>query len=442
MSRHHMGRVAAVALLGAAPAVLGAQDAGAYPVIGLEEARRRSLTVAPDAVTARTDVDKAVWERRSAFARLITPDVTARGDYQRFSEPFFNIGTFTQSPTAASATLEANLVVLGAGRLGAYRSSRATLASAEASETATRFRAELETDRAYFAVIAERELARVASDRLRRAEQQFAIARVRVQAGESIASDSLQLLLEVNRARLAILKSDSALAGARLGLGRRVGLARPVDALPADTVVPATLPMTEMQAVTEYLERGPELTASRASERRADALVDVEREHYLPQVAIGASRTAFDTRFYPSGKLISLVGLNVSLPIWNGGVRELSIARARADYTVARATRADQERGAGETVSRAYHGYTTARASIELARVGVAAASENFRVQQARYREGATTILDLLEAQLALSDAESALVQSRYATQLALAQIEALLGRRVFAGGATNGNDR
>jgi outer membrane protein TolC len=53
-------------------------------------------------------------------------------------------------------------------------------------------------------------------------------------------------------------------------------------------------------------------------------------------------------------------------------------------------------------------------------------------VQRARYREGATTILDLLEAQVALSEAEVALIQARYATRLALAQIEALLGRRIF----------
>ncbi|MGH7713428.1 MAG: TolC family protein, partial [Gemmatimonadaceae bacterium] len=65
---------------------------------------------------------------------------------------------------------------------------------------------------------------------------------------------------------------------------------------------------------------------------------------------------------------------------------------------------------------------------------GVAVSTENYRVQRARYREGATTILDLLEAQVALSEAEASLVQSRFATRLALAQIESLLGRRVFEG--------
>ena len=91
-------------------------------------------------------------------------------------------------------------------------------------------------------------------------------------------------------------------------------------------------------------------------------------------------------------------------------------------------------------MAEAILGYETARAGIDLAQVGVTAATENFRVQRARYREGATTILDLLEAQVALSEAEGALVQSRYAARLALSQIEALLGRRVFgdAGAGTN----
>jgi outer membrane protein len=122
----------------------------------------------------------------------------------------------------------------------------------------------------------------------------------------------------------------------------------------------------------------------------------------------------------------------VSFPIWNAGYRELAVARARVDRDVAKAARQDRERGAGEVMARAYRGYVTSRAGIELAQAALAATAENFRVQSARYREGATTILDLLEAQVALSEAEAGLVQARYSTRLALAEIEALLGRRIF----------
>jgi len=428
---------------GALPATASAQaTGGAVPVVTLAEARRRAASVAPDAVAARSQVETAAWERRSALSNLLTPHLTAGVGYTHFSDPFFNFGTGAISPNATSATLDARYTLLGAGRYGNWKSARASLASAEALETAQRFRTALSTDAAYFAVLADRELARVAAERLRRASEQFGIARNRVMAGDAISSDSLQLLLELNGARLAVLRSDSAVATSRLRLGRRIGLAGPVEASSADTAVPPPLPLTEAEATAEMLARGPEVEASRAGERRASAALAAERERYLPEVTLGATTGAYDSELFPSALRRSQIAVTVSLPIWNGGERELSVARARAEHDIARATRADWERSAGELIAESYHGYQTSHAAIDLARVGLVVATENYRVQQARYKEGATTILDLLEAQVALNEAESALIQARYGTRLALAQIEALLGRRIFDASTTNSTDR
>jgi outer membrane protein TolC len=369
---------------------------------------------------------------------MIAPNLTAGGNYTHFSEPFFNFGTGTISPNATSATLQASYTLLGAGKFGELRNSRASVESAEANETAVRFRTALETDAAYFAVLADRELSRVSAERLRRAQEQFGIARVRVLAGEAISSDSLQLLLEVNRARLAILSRDSSLVTSRLRLGRRIGLQGPAEAAPIDTLMPPPLPMTQEQAIAEARERGPDVDAARADERGASAVVAAERERYLPEISVAATTGAYDAEIFPSATKRSQIAVNVAVPIWNGGKRELAVARARADRNVARAVRADRERAAGELMAQAYHGYLTSRAGIDLALVGVAVSNENYRVQRARYREGATTILDLMEAQVALSESEATLVQARYSTRLALAQIEALLGRRIFTSPGTN----
>jgi outer membrane protein TolC len=153
---------------------------------------------------------------------------------------------------------------------------------------------------------------------------------------------------------------------------------------------------------------------------------------------VSAITGAYDAEFFPSAAKRSQLVVAASFPLWNAGQRELAVARARAQSNVARAEREQRERAAGETIAEAYHGYQTARAGIELAEVGVTVARETFRVQNTRYREGATTILDLLEAQVALSEAEATLVQSRYATRLALARMEALLGRRLFETNPTN----
>lgn len=423
------------------PLAVRGQAVEQAPVVALEEARRRAMSVDPDAVEATSRVETAVWERRAAYANMFTPTVRAGVNYTHFSDPFFNFGTGAISPNATSATVEASYTLLGAGKYGNLKNARASLQSAEASETAARFRTALATDDAYYAVLANGELQRVAQDRLNRAQEQFGVARARVLAGEAIASDSLQLLLEVNRARLAMLSRDSALVASRLGLGRQIGLTGPADAAPIDTALLPPLPITREEAVAEMRERGPELLAARAAERGAEAVVGAMREQYLPEITLGATAGAYDSELFPSALSRTQVAVTVSLPIWNAGQRELTVARARADRNVARAARQDSERAAAESMAQAYHGFVTARAGVELALVGVAVSGENYRVQRARYREGATTILDLLEAQVALSEAEATLVQSRYATRLALARIEALLGRRIFENDGTNPND-
>jgi outer membrane protein TolC len=94
--------------------------------------------------------------------------------------------------------------------------------------------------------------------------------------------------------------------------------------------------------------------------------------------------------------------------------------------------RDDLERVVRRDVSNAYDVYQTSRAAVDLARVGVTVARETYRMQELRYRSGASTILDLLDAQVNLAQAEAGLVQARYATRLALAGLEAILGRRLF----------
>lgn len=419
-----------VAALLALPAALPAQQP-AVPVVTLGAARRRAAQVDPAAVAARADAAIAAWERRSADLHLLTPDLSATTNLTKYNDPFFSF-TGTPSSTTSSASAVASYTLLGVGKLAERRRAGAAVAAAEANATAAGFRTALAADGAYYRVLAEAELSRVAADRQRRAEEQLAVARVRVSAGETIATDSLQLVLEVNRARLEVVRRDSALQVSRLRLGRIIGQAAPADAAPLDSAPPPELPLTLEAATQELLDRGPELAAVRAAERQADAAVGAQRARYLPIIELNAAWQSYDATFFPSFLQRSSLGVTVSLPIWDAGHRETALARARGNRDVARAQRQDRERATAEAMAEAWNGYRTARAALQLARVGVQAAAETYRVQGARYREGATTILDLLEAQVALGEAEATLVQARFAARLSLAQIEALLGRRLL----------
>ncbi|MBK8003730.1 MAG: TolC family protein [Gemmatimonadetes bacterium] len=151
----------------------------------------------------------------------------------------------------------------------------------------------------------------------------------------------------------------------------------------------------------------------------------------MPSLSVTAQHNRYDVKLFPNAAAFSSLTVGVSLPIWDNGVRELNVIRARTQRDVARAVRGDLERSALREVTAAYDAYETARAEVGLAEEGVVVARENYRVQEARYRAGATIVLDLLTAQTELTSAEATLVEARQSVRLARARLEAILGRRL-----------
>ena len=418
-----------IALLLALQVVAG----DSFPTVTLTEALQRSARLDPNYVAALGRVQTAEWGRRAALLTFLVPALSVQSDWTWASDPFFNIGTGTLASTSVSARADARIdIFTGGQKVFGYRQANALLDAARAGELAARFAAALQTESDYYAVIAEEELTRTARERVARAQEQFDVARARVRTGAAVQTDSLQLSLELTRASVSLLREESALRVARLQLGRRVGVEGPVQAAPLDTAPAQPLPFPLVDAVRRALAQGPEYRQARAVERGAQAAFNVRRGAYLPRASLGAQAIAFDEAFFPQAFSRNLLTLTVSLPIWDNGNREIALTQARTARDVAQAIRADFERAAQRDVGAAYDSYETARAAAALAADAVLVARENFRIQQTRYRSGATTILDLLDSQVNLSDAETGLVQARYVTRLALAALEAILGERLF----------
>lgn len=407
--------------------------ADSIPRITLAEALRRSARHDPEYIAADGAVANAEWARRAARSSLFLPSVIAQTDASRFSIPTFNIGTAQPEDILVSARIDARYdLFLGGRKLAELRRSRAELARAEAAELEARYSVALRTERDYYQVLADEELHRVARERVRRAEEQLVVARARVSSGAAVQTDSLQLRLELSAARVGLLERGTALRVSQLQLGRRVGLDGPAQPAPVDSLPPVELPITLAQAVAEARDRGPAFVAARASEVAAEAHVRAQRGAYFPQLSLFASTSAFDDRFFPQATRRSSVTVSAALPIWNNGQREVAVQEARVFRDVARARQRDIERSAERDLTEAYEAYSVSRATVELRREALLVARENYRVQDIRYRAGAALILDLLAAQAQLTDAESNLVQANFAARLSLAQLESILGRRLF----------
>jgi len=420
-----------LALQSTQPAAVPTADS--IPRITLAEAVRRSARFDPDYVRALGQIDNAEWGRRAAMLAFIVPSVDVGLDQTRYSQSFFN----PADPANPTSTLvvgraTASYEIFSIRKFTELSRTKADIASAEAGELEQRFNAALETESAYYDVLVNQELSRVNGERARRAREGLAVARARVGSGAAVQTDSLQLVLELVRSQVDSLRQHNALRTAQLELGRRVGADGPVDAVPADTTPAPPLPITLAQAIQVGLDQGPQYRAARANESSADAALRAQRGDYLPVFSVGGVHQRYDTEIFPAASKINSVTFSLSFPLWNNGQREIEVTQARVNRDVARAVREDLERVVRRDVTSSYDGYQVSAAAVELALVAVNVASQTYRMQELRYRAGATTILDLLDSQVDLAEAEAGLVQARYLNRLALAQLEAILGRRLF----------
>jgi len=402
------------------------------PSVSLGEAIERAARLDPAYVSALGQVDNAAWARRAARLAFIVPSLEIGVDATKYSSPFFNPGTGQPGTSAVTTHVTAGYELLSVRKIVDLAATDAGHEAAAAGELAQRFQTAMATEADYYDVLANQELLRVATERLNRAREQLAVARARVTQGVAVQTDSLQVALEETRAEIDSARQEVSLAVARLQLGRRVGAPGPVAARPLDTVLAPQLPISLEEGVRLALHEGPRFRIARANERAAAALLAGARGTYLPELTLSGENQHFDTHFFPEVRSLSLVTFRVTMPIWSGGAREIAITSARVNRDVARAAREDVERAARRDVTEAYETYTTARDNYALSIRALATAGENFRVQDQRYRAGAATILELVDAQVQLTQAGSDVVQTRYATRLALAGLEAILGRRLF----------
>ena len=200
------------------------------------------------------------------------------------------------------------------------------------------------------------------------------MARARVASGAAVQTDSLQLVLELTRAEVDLLVQRNALRTAQLELGRRVGEATAVDAVPLDTLPAPDLPIGLPEALRMALDQGPQYRAARANERAAEATLKSQRSDYFPSLGIGALHQRYDTEIFPGAANVTSVTFSVSFPIWNNGQREIEVSRARVARDVARTIREDLERAVRRDVTAAFDTYQTSREAARLAGVGVAVA--------------------------------------------------------------------
>ena len=123
------------------------------------------------------------------------------------------------------------------------------------------------------------------------------------------------------------------------------------------------------------------------------------------------------------------VRATISLPIFDQFSRNLQVSQASAQAEDMRELSRARELQVRTDVSQSYYGLLAAYQAIEIQANNRVAAGESTRLARERYRVGAGTFFELLDAQLAREQAEADYITATFAFQRALVGLEAAIGR-------------
>ncbi len=425
-------------IVSAGAVTLAAQQpdwAVAPPQVTLAEAIRRALAVQPAMVQARGDQRNAGAASRSAWGAFL-PTFSTSASASRSNQPRFDPNSTNQLPPVYSYTggLVARLELFDG--LRRYSNLRAAGAAGQATSAGVlnqRFQVTLQTKQAFYDALAKEDLVLVAEAQVRRARQQLDISVQKLHAGSATRSDSLRSVVDHGNARLALLQAQANLATAQATLGRQIGLDASVRAVP-DSILPGLPDTTALRAA--LLETAPQVIQADAQARAARSQVWSARAQYWPTVTVTYNNNRTGTGS-PSLPLFTTYPENfswsfgLSWTLFNGFTREQAQVTASVNRDVAEARAADMRRQVSAQLTQQMAALGTAFAKLGISTDNVAAATEDLRVQQERYRVGAGTFLDLLTSQASLTQAQTDLVQARFDYLIARAQLEALVGHEL-----------
>jgi outer membrane protein len=399
--------------------------------LSLQEAERLTRQHQPSLRQQHASTVSAKARVEELRAPLLPQGVAAAG-YQIGTNNQLGFGTPSFTPSGSySASVGGTQLVYDFGRTwDRFRAAQASEAAQQATEQAWWLGVLFDVRSAYFAAGATQALVEVAQQTLASEEKHLKQIEGFVAVGTRPEIDLAQARTLRANAKVQLITAQSSSATARAQLNLAMGVERDTEFTVSDEVLAEVLQEgSGLDALLdEALKARPEFVSLQQQIRAQQLTVSSVRGGYWPSVGVfsGVSTTGRQ----PDGP-----GLN-----WNSGI-SLSW-----NFFSGFATRAQEAQAAAaleglEAQSDAFR--QQVRLAVERARLGVLSAGESLaasgealanaqlrlRLAEGRYQTGVGTVLELSDAQLALTQASAQAVQAKFNLSSARAALLQALGR-------------
>ena len=371
------------------------------------------------------------------------------------------VGQVFNQPYSYAATLSASQVLFQGGRIvNAIRASRAATGASAQNLEETRSLISLQTQTAYVNALFTHRMVQIQ-------QQSYDLASAQLKQAEQFEAAGRMSRYDVLRARVALAnieplvlqaREDAQLAALELKRLANIPASRP---LALTTSIDSVVIRDVLASVDTMVgpDNRPALAAATLNARARDLGVSVARAGLLPTITFnfnsGYGAYPVNGDIFPPGRGTFKVvpcasdaapgkvcsaqnggwfsdqsfGFTVSFPLFDGLLTKGNIDLAGAQAQVARAQLAQTREQVSNDVETAKADLARARGQYTAQQQNVAEADEAYKLASLRYSRGMATQLEVSDAQLALTTAQTNQARSLYDVYIAAVALAQTQGR-------------
>ncbi len=411
----------------------------------LAEARARALDASHRLaeVRARAAAAGAVVDAREAAER---PILAAQAGYTRTNHvtPYFVPGPigvlprvlYPDVPDNYRTRLDVQWPIYTGGRTDALvRAAQAEASAAKAETEVSRADLRLEVTRAFWSVVTARATVLVLEQALSRADSNVGDARARLTAGLVPPNEVASAEAQAARQRMLLVEARNLRDVASADLARLVGADPGQQVEPRATLDDAAAPVPARDKLVA------EARGQRGERMAIEQRVTVAQEGRLaaeatrrPQVAVGGGvdYARPNPKIFPRANQWDEswdAGVSVSWSLWDGGRAAAEKAQATHQGEAARQRLLDFDATLDVELRQRSLEIASGEAAISAADEAIRAATEARRVVGERYQAGVIAQSEVLDAELALVQAQLDRTRALANVRLAEARLDRALGR-------------
>ncbi len=402
----------------AAVTIVASVAASQQPILTLEDCVRIAWGEQPQVAIAEKSW-KLAEERLKSIRANLFPQISAGYQFRRYLST--RIGFQVGVPQVVEEPVEFKETSLSISQLifDSFQTPlqiRQAKSQANASfHTYERSRADiaLQVAQQYLEVLRARALVKLQERVLERAKRLLEAAEAGYKAGTAAKLDVLRAQVQVRNAEVDLLAAKNQERIAMLTLRNLMGVSDDFVFEIAEPAEEPYEPPSLTECLAQALRQRPEVKEAEYQQESANIAKQLARISTLPIINVSGSYNRYPSTTRITDKEWAL-NLIVSYPIFDGGRVRAELEQAKLQVEQADLNMKRTFDNIRLQVQQAYSNWQNAKERLSAAQEAVKEASETARLTEEAYKAGAVSLIDVINAQVALAQAETQEIQARY----------------------------